>query len=301
MLYWPTEETDLDNVTDLVREFYEEHPFPGYERVDTAQRLVEKARRGIFAKLLDDQIPSNAMVLEIGCGTGQLSNFLAIRGRTVFGTDICLNSLKLGQRFRVKHALDTVDFVQMNLFRPIFADQSFDFVLCTGVLHHTHDPFAGFRSISRLVRLGGYIVIGLYNRFGRIWTDIRRAIFHLSGNRFLFLDPYLARADVDESKKRIWFADQYMNPHESRHTIDEVLEWFDETGFEFVNSIPKPTPFARFSQYEALFETNRRRSRLEHLLAQLQLTLVGGREGGFFVVIGRRKRLESDHGHNDRG
>jgi carbamoyltransferase len=291
LLYWPTEETNLDNVTDLVREFYEEHPFPGYEEVDTAQRLVEKARKGIFARLMDDQIPSNARVLEVGCGTGQLSNFLAIRGRPVFGTDICLNSLKLGQRFRVNNALDTVNFVQMNLFKPVFAAQSFDFILCNGVLHHTHDPFAGFCSISKLVRPGGCIVIGLYNRFGRIWTDIRRAIFRFSGNRLLFLDPYLARADVDETKKRIWFADQYMNPHESRHTIDEVLEWFDETGFEFVNSIPKPSPFANFSQYEALFETNRRGLRLEHLLAQFQLALAGGREGGFFVVIGRRKSL----------
>ncbi len=300
LLYWPTGETDLDNVTNLVKDFYEEHPFPGYERVDTVQRLIEKAQRGIFARLLDDQIPSNATVLEVGCGTGQLSNFLAIRGRTVFGTDICLNSLKLGQRFRVNNALDTVRFVQMNLFRPVFAEQKFDFVLCNGVLHHTHDPFAGFCSISKLVRPGGYIVIGLYNKFGRIWTDIRRAIFHLSGNRFLFLDPYLARVDVDESRKRIWFADQYMNPHESKHTIDEVLEWFDKTGFEFVNSIPKPTPFAKLSQYEALFEMNRVGFRLEHLLTQLRLALAGGREGGFFIMIGKRKNPESDHGDNDR-
>jgi carbamoyltransferase len=289
LLYWPTEETHRDSVSDLVKEFYEQNPFPGYEDVDTAHRLREKAREGIFAKLLDDQIPEDALVLEVGCGTGQLSNFLAIDGRAVFGADLCLNSLKLAQAFRARNRLDSVHFVQMNLFRPVFPERSFDFVICSGVLHHTADPFGGFQSLGRLVRPGGYIVIGLYNTFGRVWTDLRRAIFHRSGDRFRFLDPYLARKDVDEGKKRIWFADQYKHPHESKHSLDEALRWFDQSGFEFVNAIPKPTPFAKLSEYEALFRTNPRGSRRDHLLAQLQLALTGGSEGGFFVVIGKRK------------
>jgi len=272
----------------MVKGFYEENPFPGYEKVDTVQRLIEKAQTGIFANLLDDQIPSHAAVLEVGCGTGQLSNFLAVRGRRVFGADMCLNSLRLGQQFRLRNGLDTVRFVQMNLFRPVFPDRTFDFVLCNGVLHHTNDPFAGFRSISRLVRPGGYIVIGLYNRFGRIWTDVRRAVFRRTGDRFLFLDPYLARTDVDESKKRIWFADQYLNPHESKHTIDEVLRWFAQTDFEFVNSLPNAVLFSVAPPYEALFEKRRPGVRLEHWLSQVRLALAGGREGGFFVMIGRK-------------
>lgn len=289
LLYWPTEDAALDNVTDIVKDFYEENPFPGYEGLDTAQRLAEKARQAIFAKLLDDQIPLAARTLEVGCGTGQLSNFLSLGGRAVFGADLCLNSLKLGRNFSLANQLDTVRFVQMNLFKPIFPEANFDVVLCNGVLHHTRDPFDGFRSIARLVRPGGYIVIGLYNRYGRIWTDLRRAIFNLSGDRFQFLDPRLARPDLDEHKKRIWFNDQYKHPQELKHTLDEVLGWFDQTGFEFVNAIPKPTPFAQFSEFDSLFAPHPRGSRLEHLLTQLRLALAGDAEGGFFVVIGQRR------------
>lgn len=292
LLYWPTGETHVDSVTKLVKEFYSEHPFPGYEGLDTAGRLTEKARAGIFARLLDDQMPDDALVLECGCGTGQLSNFLALRGRTVFGTDICLNSLKMAREFSVRNAIDSVHFVQMNLFRPVFPAGSFDYVICNGVLHHTDDPRAGFETISRLVRPGGYVIVGLYNRYGRLWTDIRRVIFRMSGNRFQFLDPYLARTDVDDAKKRIWFADQYQNPYESRHTQDEVLEWFAAAGFEFVNAMPKPVPFARFSPNEPLFHTHSPGSRLSRVLAQLQMGLQG-REGGFFVMIGRKKNSRS--------
>ncbi len=287
LLFWPTSEGR--DVTKLVKTFYEENPFPSYDALDTAGRLVEKSRKGVFAKLLDNQIPRNSLVLEVGCGTGQLSNFLGIAGRTVFGTDICLNSLKLGQHFKLNNGLQTVHLLQMNLFKPVFVEEAFDIVISNGVLHHTSDPFAGFRSISTLVRPGGHILVGLYNKFGRVWTDVRRAIFRLSGNRLQFLDPYLRRSDIDTAKKRIWFADQYMNPHESKHTLDEVLEWFDKTGFEFVNSVPKLTPFAEFSPQESLFRVNPRGTRLDHLAVQFRLVLSGGAEGGFFVMIGRKK------------
>lgn len=289
LLYWPTEQTDLDNVTDLVKAFYEVNPFPGYEGLDTVQRLVDKAQRSIFAKLLDDQIPQDASVLEVGCGTGQMSNFLAWQGRTVFGVDLCLNSLKLGQRFSLTNMLDTVHFAQMNLFKPIFPEQSFDFVLSNGVLHHTHNPKAAFQSIARLVKPGGYLIVGLYNKYSRIWTDVRRVIFNLSGNRFQFLDPHLARTDLDVEKKRIWFYDQYKHPQEWKHTLDEALGWFDEAGFEFINAIPKPDPFTGISEFEALFAPYPRRSRLEHVLAQVQSAFTGGDEGGLFIVIGQKK------------
>ena len=287
LLYWPTEETDIDNVSDMVKAFYEETPFPNYDETDTVDRLIEKAERSIFAKLLDDQIPETASVLEVGCGTGQLSNYLAVGGRKMYGADMCLNSLTLGRNFSQDQKIDSVKFVQMNLFRPIFIEGGFDFVLCNGVLHHTQDPFAGFQSISRLVKPGGYIVIGLYNKFGRVWTNLRRAIFRLTQNRFQFLDSYLNRSDVDEIKKRTWFNDQYLHPHEVSHTLDEVLGWFDQTGFEYMNAIPKPSPFAKFSQFESLFDSTPRGTRFEHLLAQIRLALTGGAEGGFFIVIGK--------------
>jgi len=290
LLYWPTEDTQLDNVTDIVKAFYEENPFPNYDQLDSSEKLMEKAKRSIFAKLLDDQIPESAKVLEVGCGTGQLSNFLAIRGRQVDGVDICLNSLSLGRDFSLAQKIDDVRFTQMNLFRPIFREESYDYVLCNGVLHHTQDPFAGFQSIAGLVRPGGYIVVGLYNKFGRVWTNLRRSIFKFSGNRFKLLDPYLRRTDINELKKRIWFSDQYLHPHEETHTVDEVLAWFSQMGFEFINGIPKPTPFARFSQFESLFEPTPRGSRIDHWLAQAQMTLIGDAEGGFFVMIGRRNQ-----------
>lgn len=290
-LFWLNEwDGSTTDVTDAMKSFYEETPFPNYEDIDSSMSLKEKAEKGVFARLLNSQMPPNAKVLEAGCGTGQLSNFLGMTwGRTVFGADMCLNSLKLGHRFKEQNQIENVAFLQMNLFRPVFRPESFDLVVCNGVLHHTSNPFLGFQSIGRLVKKGGYIVIGLYNTFGRISTDLRRFIFNLSGNRFKFLDSRLRDKNVSGLRRHTWFMDQYKNPHESKHTIGEVLHWFEECGFEFCNSIPKATIGEPFAQNEQLFAPHPSGTQLDHFLIQFSLCISGGKEGGFFVMIGQKK------------
>ncbi len=276
------------DVTDEVRRFYEKTPFPNYDKFDSAAALSEKSHKGGFARLLDNQIPFGAKVLEVGCGTGQLSNFLSIAQRTVFGTDMCLNSLALAEDFRRKNQLSRVGFYQMNLFRPIFQEEIFDLVIANGVLHHTSDPFGGFKSISSLVKKDGYILVGLYNKLGRLMTDLRRLIFRVTGKTFLFLDPYLRERGKQDVKSEVWFKDQYQHPHESKHTMSEVLKWFDETGFRFVNSIPKNRFMQPFTAKEKLFAVNPRVDSLTLAAVQGHMILTGNREGGLFIMIGRR-------------
>ncbi|MCH7774630.1 MAG: methyltransferase domain-containing protein [Bacteroidetes bacterium] len=126
----------------------------------------------------------------------------------------------------------------MNLFHPAIAKQSMDVVISNGVLHHTVDTRAAFHSIARLVKPGGHIIVGLYNKIGRLRTDLRRQLYKLFGESVLFLDPHL-RKDHSPEKRRAWIQDQYCHPEEHKHTISEVLAWFDETGIQFVSSIPK--------------------------------------------------------------
>jgi SAM-dependent methyltransferase len=282
---WATNKRD---VTEQMRAFYEANPFPNYDEFDSAGSLIDKARAGLFARLLDEQIPFGARVIECGCGTGQLTNFLSIANRTVVGVDLCLNSLKMATAFKDHNGLDRAHFFQMNLFRPCFHAESFDLVISNGVLHHTSDPLLGFKSIARLVKPGGYILIGLYHRYGRLATDVRRAWFHATNDRFLFLDRHATDPRVSAGKRRAWFMDQYKNPHESKHTVGETLRWLDEVGFEFVHAVPKTVPFAELQPDERLFRPERVGTGFERLLVNLGMMVTGHREGGFFITIARR-------------
>src|SRR5207249_8461726 len=126
-----------EDVTEVVKQFYEKTPFPNYDHLDNHRALLEKARESVFARLLSEQIPYNARVLEVGCGTGQLTNFLSIAHRSVLGVDVCLNSLRLANGFKERHGLHRAAFGQMNLVRPDLKVALFDVVISTRLLHHT--------------------------------------------------------------------------------------------------------------------------------------------------------------------
>ncbi len=290
LLFAPNDPGQFDrDVTDLVRRFYEKTPFPNYEETDDVGALLGKARRGVFARLLDEQLPFGIRILECGCGTGQLSNFLGIARRAVFGTDVCLNSLRLANGFRKRNGLRYVHFLQMNLFRPAFPPGSFDVVISNGVLHSTSDTYLGFQTLSGLVKPGGYLIVGLYHRYGRLATDLRRVIFRLTGGRMLFLDPRLRKEGLGKARRAAWYADQYLHPHEKKYTVGEVLRWLEPNGLRLVKSIPKTRFRSRFTPDERLFEPEAAGRPLERALIELGQTFTGDREGGFFTVIAQRE------------
>jgi SAM-dependent methyltransferase len=289
LLFWPHDTVgDPGDVTEIVKGFYEENPFPNYDDYDSVWTLRERARRSGMGRAIDDDLAPGARVLEVGCGTGQFSNFLgSADDRTVFGADMCHNSLRLAHGFAERQGIANVAFVQMNLFRPVFAPESFDLVICNGVLHHTADPYGGFRSIARLVKPGGLILIGLYNRYGRLLTNVRRKVYAATGDRFKELDPTIRRGVHGERKRHTWFMDQYKHPHESQHSYDEVLRWFDETGFSFVNSFPRIEFGKKRNDVRAILRPHDPGTPLQRLGVQLRMA-VEDREGGFYVMVGRK-------------
>ncbi len=85
-------------------------------------------------------------------------------------------------------------------------------------------------------------------------------VFRSSGDRFEFLDRRLRDKNANSTRKHTWFLDQYKNPHESKHTFGEVQRWFEMSGIEFMNSIPKST-VGPIATDEQLFKPHPRGSR----------------------------------------
>jgi SAM-dependent methyltransferase len=279
----------VERTTETVRAFYEANPFPNYDDLDTRESLVEKAGRGIFARLLTEQIPAGARVLEAGCGTGQLSNFLGMRWNLkVYGADLCQHSLRLANEFRTRTGIQNAAFVQMNLFHPVFPPASFDIVISNGVLHHTADPYGAFRSIATLVKPGGYILVGLYNHIGRLPTDFRRLLIRVFGDGARLLDSHLRNKNYNDARKRAWFMDQYKHPRESKHSFSEVIGWYEANGFDFVSSIPR-IDGGVFGPEEKLFSPHSKGTALSRLTTELAMLLTGGADGALFIVIGRKR------------
>jgi SAM-dependent methyltransferase len=281
---------------DDVRRFYESAPFPGYPPRDSLTWLRARAERSEFARLLDRAIPLDARILEVGCGTGQMSLYLARAGRVVIGADLTRASLLLGAAAGKRFGLSGVQFVETDLHRPGLRNGSFDVVYSSGVLHHTPDPRASFARIARLARPGGMIVLGVYSAFARLPLRLRRWVAKLSGYRIIPFDPVLRDRESEPARREAWLRDQYHHPEEHRHTLGEVQRWFRENGVDYLRTYPSALIGGAVmggarngDSTQELFASEGDDSwRPEAWLAQLGWIWALGHEGGLFVTIGRR-------------
>ncbi len=275
-----------DGRTETVREFYEAAPFPGYPPNDSLGWLRLRAERSRFARLLDSSIPGDARIAEIGCGTGQMSLYLARADRTIVALDLARASLQLGAEAAARYGTGRVLFVEADIGRLPLRRDAFDVVYSSGVLHHTPDPRAAFAHVAKVVRPGGMIVIGLYNRWARLPLRIRRIVARLSGYRWVPFDPVLRDRAAEPERREAWLRDQYRHPEEHRHSVAEVRHWFDENGIDYVSTYPSTMIGA---EPDDLFEPAADEWPLETFLAQLAWMRSLGTEGGLWITVGRKR------------
>jgi len=80
------------------------------------QILEISAEHGRGIGELLDAIGYNKLILECGCGTGQLTQFLQLNNNHTLGVDLSLSSLGLGVEHKSRNELERSAFAQMNIF-----------------------------------------------------------------------------------------------------------------------------------------------------------------------------------------
>ena len=277
-----------DNQTKKVTDFYQSTPFPNYKTNDDRRTIVEKGNKNTLARQFKKYIGSNKTVLEVGCGTGQLSIYFAIgTNNKIVSLDPTLASINLAKNFAKKNNISNISFLNVDIFDDVLSDECFDFIWCNGVLHHTKDPYLAFKTSIKSLKKKGYVLIGLYNKFGRFRTILRKYLSKIFGLKiFEIFDPTLKKLKLDDEEKNAWIKDQYFHPIESLHTIDEVLKWFKENNIEFISSIPS----SDFDyDYNDIFEKKSEGTFYSRIINQISMIFNQlGSDGGLFILIGKK-------------
>jgi SAM-dependent methyltransferase len=102
-------------------------------------------------------------VLDLGCGTGRHVVHIAQKGLQVTGLDNAPTALKLTREWLQEKEL-TAGLVFSDMRNPLpFADQSFDAVLSTQVIHHArlNTVIEIAKEINRITRIHGRILISV--------------------------------------------------------------------------------------------------------------------------------------------
>ncbi|MFX0088219.1 MAG: class I SAM-dependent methyltransferase [Candidatus Hodarchaeota archaeon] len=99
----------------------------------------------------------NKKILDIGCGTGALSFYLANKGANVTGIDLSETSINICKKEAERKGF-TIDFKEMNAQILDFEEESFDIIVGSRVIHHLPDLELFFIECRRILKKKGYIV-----------------------------------------------------------------------------------------------------------------------------------------------
>ena len=140
------------------RPFYGEYAW-AYDLL--AGRAVERMCDGIKELLGERGVEAGARVLDAGCGAGHFAVELARRGYSLCGLDLSAPMLAEASK-RVKSAPVAIPLVRGDLLALPFGRQSFDAVLCRGVLNDLLDDAdraAALISCAGALRPGGAFIL----------------------------------------------------------------------------------------------------------------------------------------------
>src|SRR5712672_1191224 len=164
---------------DHVRAQYEALPYPPRDPRDEAIRLVTgtpshvlEINHYLFSGRLNFVRPFRALVA--GGGTGDACIMIAQQlvdrrcpGEVVY-LDLSAASRQICEARAKARGLRNIQFLTGSLLDlPSMPIGEFDYIDCTGVLHHLPDPAAGMRALASVLEPDGGIGVMLYGEYGR--------------------------------------------------------------------------------------------------------------------------------------
>lgn len=198
------------------------------------------------------------LVLDIGCGSGRFTDVAIRFGATVVSVDY---SSAIDVAYKNTKSQNSL-FIQCDALNLPFKENVFDFAFSIGVLHHTPNPKIGVNEAYRVIKKKGKFAISVYSKESnytlpsvKLWRFIFKKLSKLFSyfpaliysRLFGTLNHFIGRINVKLTypiklffptvvlKDLRWSIldtfDSVTTSYQSGHTIYEVYNWFQDTGF----------------------------------------------------------------------
>jgi SAM-dependent methyltransferase len=233
---------------DPIRDFYTRHPFPPpVESLDRARdqwqnQLVHLAEYHLLWP--NKEYRADLDILVAGCGTWQSAKFAVCHpAARVTGIDVSTTSLEHTETLKQKYNLTNLETRQLAVEDAGDLDQRFDFIVCTGVLHHLVDPDAGLRALRSVLKPDGAMYVMVYAPYGRAGVYMLQEYCRNLGlgtskaeidelievlKQLPEFHPLLAtQGGSREFPNADALADALLNPRERSYSVPQVLDFIE--------------------------------------------------------------------------
>jgi 2-polyprenyl-3-methyl-5-hydroxy-6-metoxy-1,4-benzoquinol methylase len=205
----------------------------GFRHEDYQRHQVEGLKRSPIPIPLEWY--KDKVCLDGGCGGGRYLRYMASAGaREVHGIDA--GNTKFA-RETTKDYGDRVVIKNASVLDIPYEDETFDFVHCAGVLHHTANPRKGFSELVRVLKKDGVVIISVYGRqdiFRRIILALAHFLSHILPLSFAFKILKLIYSDPEKIYN---IAETIYVPVRTTHRQQEIIDWFEEEGLSEIKRL----------------------------------------------------------------
>jgi len=195
----------MTDIASQVRKFYSEIKFPGPYTIDELSFYKDSISND-FLSIYNNGIQDCIRILDVGCGTGFITNLLAIKNPNIIIDAVDFSdSIEFAIEFSKKHNINNVTYYKEDFFK-FKSFEKYDCIVCNGVLHHMPDYKTAIEKIKGMITLEGRLILGVYNRFGKA---VKKII------------PITYRSELLRT-------DQENAPYEVNFSNREFLDYFSE-------------------------------------------------------------------------
>lgn len=195
----------------------------------------------------------DARIWVAGCGTNQaVFTALQFPNASILGTDLSANSLEIAAHNARTLGISNLELKQESINRTNYVEE-FDYIICTGVIHHNADPNETLKKIATALKKTGILELMVYNRYHRIVTTaFQKAIRMFAGDaakgdfeqELIITKKMMAGIKVDNMLTTFLeinkdfpeaaMADNLLQPVEYSFTVESLQDLIDSCGLELL-------------------------------------------------------------------
>jgi SAM-dependent methyltransferase len=239
---------------EAIRAFYESHPYPApvaslERRLDHYRDPQRRRAQSLLLWPLEKPRPGRS-ILVAGCGTSQAARHALMEpDARVTAIDVSATSLRHTRDLQHRHDIRNLQLHQLAIEQVGELGETFDQIVCTGVLHHLSDPDVGLRALRDVLARDGAMHIMVYAPYGRAGVYMMQDYCRLLGIgvrdedlrdlgetvQALPIDHPIAGV-VKRAKdfaRPDALADALLNPQDRAYSVPQLYDWLERCGLKF--------------------------------------------------------------------
>ncbi|HPB82917.1 MAG TPA: methyltransferase domain-containing protein [Spirochaetota bacterium] len=151
-------------------------------RYDSFMKRTQRTYDRIIQKIIT-RVNTSDQVFEVAAGTGIISLAVAPHVKSVCGSDISPEMIKVAESKRAAMNIGNVEFSLSNAYDLPYEDESFDVAIASNVLHVMVSPEKALASVHRVLKPEGLLIAPTYCHGSSVVSRAVSLLMSLSGFR----------------------------------------------------------------------------------------------------------------------